>query len=141
MQYTQIDTTNFAIRIVRGEKIVGSLASFAKKHNIEGGFFYGLGAVDEAEVAHYDVGSKKYSSKKYKQAFEVTNISGSIGIDKENGNIIVHAHITLSDTDMNAFGGHLVEARVSGTIELYLTTTPRMEKVYDEETGLKLLDF
>ena len=136
MEYKKIDN-QFVIRIVRGEGIVEQLKIFCQKERVEGGFFFGLGAVDQVELADYIVNEKKYLSQKFTGSFELTNITGSIGVEKE---LIVHAHATLSNIKMKAFAGHLVEARVSGTVEIFLTILPRLNKKFDEETGLKLFD-
>ncbi|PIP56343.1 DNA-binding protein [candidate division WWE3 bacterium CG22_combo_CG10-13_8_21_14_all_39_12] len=126
------------MRIERGEKVVESIKELCITEKIEGGFFYGLGAVDWVEVAHYNVPNKKYRSQEFEQAFEVTNLTGSIGVFASE--VVVHVHITLSDTEMNAFGGHVVEAIVSGTMEILLTPLSRLQKISDDSIGLKIFD-
>ena len=79
MNYQKINRQNYIIRLARGERIIASLKKFCQKEKIKGGFFYGLGAVDETEVAHYDVSTKKYSSKKFMLALEMVNLTGNIG--------------------------------------------------------------
>ena len=137
MQAKKFDPKNWVIRIERGEKIIETLKIFCQKQEISGGFFFGLGAVDQVELAHYDVGKKKYSSLKFKQPLEMTNITGSIGQEKE---LIIHAHATFSDTKMRTLAGHLIEASISGTAEIYFIALPILPKKYDPETGLKLFD-
>jgi len=139
MQYKKLNTHTFALRIIRGEKIIESLKKFCAKEHISGGFFYGIGAVDEVELAHYNVENKQYSKQTLKQALELPNLPASIGTCE--GELIIHAHAVFSDTAMNTIGGHLVEAKVSGTAELLLTKTDPLPKRYDEETGLKLFEF
>ena len=126
---------SFVIRIERGELIIEQLKIFCQQQNIEGGFFYGIGAVDEVELAHYNVESKKYSSIKFLQPLELVNITGSIG---KEADLIIHAHATLANPKMEVIAGHLVEARVSGTVEIFLTPLEKLEKKLDQETGLKL---
>jgi uncharacterized protein len=136
MFFKQFNNNSYVIRVKRGERIIRELTEFCKSERIEGGFFYGLGAVNQAELAHYNVQTQKYSSKKYTQAWEMTNITGSVGLYENE--IIVHAHASFSDSKMHEFGGHLVEATVSGTAEIYFTVLPKMEKIIDLETGLKV---
>ena len=137
MEAKKVKENEWVVRIARGEKLVASLADFCVRKRIEGGFFFGVGAVDEAELAHYDVGKKKYSAKKFKQPLEMVSLSGSIGKEKE---LIVHAHAVFADPDMQTLGGHLIEATVSGTAEIYLIPLPALAKKYDEETGLKIFN-
>jgi len=136
MQYQKIDNQTFVVRIERGEEIIASLQKFCQKESIVGGFFYGIGAVDKVELAHYDVATKKYSSKKFTQALELTNLTGNVG--QFENNLIIHAHASLADKKMTCLGGHLVKATVSGTAEIYFIQAPSLKKNLDEETGLKL---
>ena len=135
MQIKKLKSNNFFIKIKRGEEVIKSLTSICKEEKINGGFFFGVGAVDQVELAHYDVGKKKYSSLKFNQPLEMVNITGSIGKEKD---LIIHSHAVFSDPQMKTVGGHLVEARVSGTAEIYLVVLPKLRKKYDQETGLKL---
>ena len=139
MNYQKINRQNYIIRLARGERIIASLKKFCQKEKIKGGFFYGLGAVDEAEVAHYDVSTKKYSSKKFNTALEMVNLTGNIGFFQKE--IIIHAHASFADKNIQPLAGHLVEAKISGTAEIFLTKTKKLEKFYDQKTGLKLFSF
>jgi len=138
MFFKKLSPKTYLIRIKRGEKIIESLNKFCQKKKIFTGFFYGIGAVDQAEIAHYDVGKKKYSSKKFNLAMEMANITGNIGIFEKG--LIIHAHATFSDVNMKALTGHLVEARISGTAEIHLASLPKINKLFDKETGLKLFN-
>ena len=138
MEYRKVKENQYLVRASRGEGIIASLKSFVRKENIEGGFFMGLGAVDNLELAHYSVNDKKYSSKKYQIPLEMASLIGSIGyFGKE---LIIHAHGVFGKSDMETISGHVVEARVSGTAEIMVFITERLEKFYDEETGLKLFN-
>jgi predicted DNA-binding protein with PD1-like motif len=137
MQSKKINETTFLIRIKRGEYIIKNLYQFCKDNQIEGGFFSGIGAVDEIELALYDVAKKQYFSKKFTQAFELSNLTGTIGIEED---LIIHTHATVGDENMDTKAGHLIDARISGTLELYLKVLPKLTKRFDNETGLKLFD-
>jgi hypothetical protein len=136
MEDKKIDEQTTVLRVKRGERIIASIKKYCQDNKIKGGFFYGIGAVDEVELAHYNVSTKKYSSKKFAHALEMTNITGNIGVFEND--LVIHAHATFADHEMNCLGGHLVEAKVSGTAEIFLTLLPTLPKLYDSETGLKL---
>lgn len=138
MQYEQIAERQYVIRIARGEKVIASLEAFCQQERIKGAFFFGIGAVDQVELAHYSVEDQKYSTKSFNQPLEVTNISGNVAVMGQE--LIIHAHGTFSDTQMNCIGGHIVEMTVSGTLELILTESAPLSKELDSQTGLKLLD-
>lgn len=118
-------------RLDPGDEVISCLEALRDAHDITAGFFTAIGAVDRAVLGHYDVESKEYTEERFRGQFEVTNCTGNIGPDK------VHAHITIADDEFRAFGGHLAEARVSGTFELiiHLADEP-LRHDRDDRTGL-----
>jgi predicted DNA-binding protein with PD1-like motif len=70
---------------------------------------------------------------------EVVNFTGNVALVE--GEQFLHVHVVLSDTDNRAHGGHLKEAEVAVTLEVFLSDfQTEIERVYDEETGLKLFN-
>lgn len=129
----------YIIRIDRGELIIGSLKKFCKKNKVSLGSFSGLGAVGVAELAHYIVENRRYTTKKFKEPLEIVNMSGNVALMK--GEPYVHCHATLSNQKMQAFAGHLVEAKVAATCEIFLLTfSGKIDRKHDEKTGLNLLE-
>ncbi len=137
MFYQKINQDTFIVRIKRGEQFVKSLTKFCQKLKITNAFFYGIGALDKFTLANYNVDKQKYSDKKFTGAYELANITGNV-FDSKDG-LIIHSHAVLSDEKMKPIAGHFVEGRVSGTVEIYFTKlSSKINKKYDEETGLKL---
>ena len=64
MVYEQESKNKYVIRLAKGDELIENLEMFVEKEEVEGGFFYGLGASDNFEIAHYNVETQKYSSKK-----------------------------------------------------------------------------
>lgn len=129
----------YVIYITRGEDIIGQLSEFCQKEGIINGFFYGIGAVDEVELAHYSVDNKKYSSLKLSEPLEAVSIVGNVFPDEE-GKLIVHTHASFSRPNGEMVGGHLVNAEVSGVGEIMFTKLEsNLNKAFDELTGLKVL--
>lgn len=139
MRYSKIENDNYLIRLEKGEKIIESLTKFCERSNINNAWFTAIGSVESPTLAHYMVGTKKYTEKSLDGIFEVTSLAGNVALFE--GRPLLHAHITLSDDDMHAFGGHLVEAKVSATLEiLFNKMDSGKTKLYNEEIGLKLFD-
>ncbi len=138
MKFKKIKDT-FVISLERGEKIIETLKQFCTKQKIKCGYFFGIGALGEVELAHYIVENKKYTSKVFKQPLEITNINGNITtMSKE---IYLHSHITLSDEEMKTIAGHLKEGVISATCEIILVRLDTsINRKYDDFTGLNLLD-
>ena len=138
MNSKKIKDTYF-IRLERGEKIIETIKNFCAKNKIECGYFFGIGALGEAELAHYIVENKKYTSKTLKQPLEITNMSGNI--TTMNKEIYLHCHITLSDESMKAIAGHLKEGRISATCEIILVKlNANINRKHDDFIGLNLID-
>ena len=138
MKFKNIKDTYF-IRLERGERIIETLKSFCANNKIRCGYFFGIGALDDVELAHYIVENKKYTSKTFKQPLEIINMTGNVTtIDKE---VYLHCHITLSDEGMRAIAGHLKEGVISATCEIVLVSAAAsITRKYDNLTGLNLLD-
>lgn len=82
---------------------------------------------------------KKYTEKKLKGIYEVTNATGTVGAFE--GKPLVHIHASLSDEKMIGLGGHLVKAVVSATLEVVLQTfDKKVDKKFNPGIGLKLFD-
>ena len=84
-----------------------------------------IGAVDQAHYGFYDPSKKAYTTLKWKPnlksspALEILCCVGNIA--RLDGEVVVHAHITLSGEKGEIMGGHLLEGcRVNPTAELTL---------------------
>lgn len=122
-----------------GEKIIENLKQFCAKNKIKCGYFSGIGALGEAELAHYIVENKKYTSKILKQPLEIVNMTGNV--TTMNNEVYLHCHITLSDEEMKAIAGHLKEGIIAATCEIVLVElNTAISRRYDDLTGLNLLD-
>lgn len=138
MKFKKINKNNFLIRLERGEEIIESIKKFCSKNNVNFGYFHGLGAVDKIELAHYRVDNKKYSSEIIEDALEILSLYGNI--TTMDYKIYLHSHIAVSNDKMKAFGGHLKEATISATCEIFLVSLKgSIDRFHDEEIGLNLL--
>ena len=61
-------------------------------------------------------------------------------ISLRDGEPVVHAHITLSDQQTRAFGGHLAPGTIVFACEfiIHIFEGAKMERGFDEQTGLPL---
>ena len=138
MRYRKIQSA-YVIRLEKGEKVIERLLEFCEKEKIKAGCFNGLGAVSEAELGHYDLGKKEYSSKKFSGQYEISSFHGNIS--EMSGKSYVHAHIVVGDSGFISWSGHLKEAVVGATCEIFLTKLDTaISRKKEEETGLNLLD-
>lgn len=139
MHYSKINEDTYLLRLERGEKVNETVKSFCDESKIANAWLSGIGSIENPTLGHYDVTTQKYTDKAFLGIFELTNLTGNVAVFE--GKPLVHAHVSLSDESMQAFGGHLVEAIVSATVELFLTVLPTSHtKSHNDEIGLKLWD-
>lgn len=139
MYYSKVSSNKYLIRLLRGEDVNESIEKFCRELNIKNASVSGIGSIENPTLAHYRVDSKKYKEKILNGIFELTSLIGTVGVFENEP--LVHVHVTLSNEEMKAFGGHLVKGRVSATVELVLTVfDTKFTKSHDNEIGLKLWD-
>ena len=89
-------------------------------------------------MAFYDLKKEKYLTKRFKGDLEVLNLTGNVS--KSGKETIIHQHITLGKKNFEAVGGHLMDMRIGGTLEIFLIVTPKLKRSKDLTTGLNLFD-
>jgi uncharacterized protein len=127
-------------RLEKGEEIVSVLTNFCKTINIINGGISGIGAAQKLKLGYYDIVSKKYIYKDFEGEYEITSLHGNITLLDDEP--FIHLHITISDSNFQTFGGHLVSGIVSVTFEFMITKMEtQLERKIDLDTGLKLIAF
>ena len=137
MKIISRDKQNYILKFELGEHYPTVFIEFLKKNKIGGGFFVGLGAGTDPEVAFYDLKKEKYLTKRFKGDLEVLNLTGNVS--KSGKETIIHQHVTLGKKNFEAVGGHLMDMRIGGTLEIFLTVTSPLKRAKDTATGLNLL--
>ncbi len=128
------------MRIDKGEEVVGAIEKVCKEQKITLGSVSGLGAAGRVKVGLFDVLEKKYYSKVFEGDYEITNMTGNIST--MNGETYIHLHITISDHDMRAYGGHLNEAVICATCEVVIDIIDGMvDREFNDEVGLNIYKF
>lgn len=137
------------VKFSEGRKFIGRvpfqadlldyLTGFAKDHGIRAGQVMALGAVSEAVVGFYDQHKRTYFNIPYHRHLEILNLTGNISL--KDGKSFVHAHVTLSDEDGHAFGGHLMPGTTVFACEFIIheyLTEQDLNREFDQDTGLGL---
>jgi predicted DNA-binding protein with PD1-like motif len=134
------DGFNYIVRLERGEKLVESLVKLVKEKEIKGAWVSGLGAVEWVELGFYNLDTGEYEWKKLDERLELTGMTGNIAW--QNDEPVFHMHGTFGEKDLSIHGGHVKEAEVAGTVELFIHMTYKpLSRKKDTATGLNLLDF
>ena len=137
MDYRSVETAaEFVCRLDHGADWRAEIESLADDEDIDAAFFYGLGAVEDAEVWFYDQDRQAYDAIAFTEPLEVAACVGNISwLDGER---FAHTHAVLSRPDGEATAGHLDSATVWAG-ELYVRTfDTNLERAHDEPTDLDL---
>jgi len=137
MEVVQKKNNKYVLRFEKGESFLPRLEKFLKKENIQGAWFWGIGALTGVEIAYYDIEKGKYFRKKFKEKFEVLSLTGNVAAAESSR--VVHAHIVLGRKNYSVVGGHLVSGMVGGTLEVLLDSSFKLSKKLDKDTGLSFL--
>jgi predicted DNA-binding protein with PD1-like motif len=138
---TQSNGANTYVLVLgQGDQVQAAILAFAKDYHVVNAHFSAIGAVRDPEVAWFEESLKRYKAMSLHEQMEVLTLSGDIALGVA-GQPVVHAHLVLARSDGEAWGGHLIEATASPTIELYLTTySEPLYKRLDPATDLQLID-
>ncbi len=137
MHYREVRTKReFVARMETGADWREELESLAEDEGIDAGFFYALGAVQDAEIRFYDQREKEYESVEFEEPLEVAACVGNIAW--LNAERFTHTHAVLARPSGQAVAGHLH----SGTVfagECYMREFEgELVREADETTELDL---
>jgi len=130
---------NYAIILAKGDEVMSGLTDFARQNKVASASFTAIGAFSHASVAWFDDGRKEFRLIPIEQQVELVLMIGDIAL--VNDQPVVHTHVSVASSDGTVRGGHVINAFVFPTLELFMTVyhTP-LHKESDEATGLKLID-
>lgn len=123
----------------RDDEITATLTAFARDNAINGAHFTSIGACRRATFAYWNAASKQYERIEIAEQVEVVSLIGDValGVDDQPR---IHAHVAFGKRDGTIAGGHLIDAHVNPTLELFLTTYEgALRRKRDPQTGLPLI--
>ncbi|MCJ8347285.1 DNA-binding protein [bacterium] len=139
MQVSKVED-KLLIRLDRGEEILTKLKEVCIEHNITCGQISGIGAVGEVTLGYYHLSTKIYDRRTFDGEYELLSLSGNI--TQFNGESFIHVHMSMSDDNYQCFGGHVFEAKIAVTGEIWiLPMALDVHREMNEEIGLNLMCF
>jgi uncharacterized protein len=130
---------NYAIVLAKGDEVMSGLTDFARQNKVASASFTAIGAFSHATVAWFDNARKQFKLIPIEQQVELVSMIGDIAL--VNDQPAVHTHVSVASSDGTVRGGHVINAFVFPTLELFMTVYPTpLHKESDEATGLKLID-
>ncbi len=123
----------------KDQQIVQALTEICTNNQIRGGHITGIGAVKDVQLGYYDLHKKEYIRKTFSdEDYELIALNGNISL--KDGVPYVHVHTALGKSDFSIFGGHMFEAAVAVTAEIYITPIEvRPVRIFSEDLGLAVI--
>jgi uncharacterized protein len=129
----------YAVIFGKGDEVLSGLTEFAEHENIQAAQISAIGAFQHAVFAWFDDEKKAFRNVPVNRQVEACSVLGDIGLVA--GKPVVHIHGVVALPTGETRGGHMLEAYVWPTLELFLTAFPEpLTKVHDDETDLALFD-
>jgi uncharacterized protein len=129
----------YAIVLAKGDEVMSGLTDFARQNKVASASFTAIGAFSHATVAWFDDSKKEFKLNPIEQQVELVSMIGDIAL--VNGKPAVHTQVSVASSDGTVRGGHVINAFVFPTLELFMTVYPTpLHKEPDKATGLELID-
>ena len=134
------DEKSFALVFETGEEVITGLLAFASEHKLKASHLTAIGAFERVTLGFFELELKDYKKIPINEQVEVMSLIGNLTLD-ERGEPKVHAHVVVGRRDGTAHGGHLLEAYVRPTLEVFLVESPKpLRRKMNAEVGLPLID-
>lgn len=135
-QFADFNSTLLVLK--RGEELHTVLANYAREAGLTSAWLSGLGGAGKATLGYYSLETKSYSWQEFDGPLEILSLTGNLSM--ADGEPFWHIHGSLSDTKLQAIGGHVKELVVGPTCELLVTPLSLpLTRLPDNETDMKLI--
>jgi len=125
-------------RLLEDEDLAAGIKKRVDDCGVRAGVLFVIGSLKNAVLGYYKEG--EYKHIRLDSPLEMVSCMGNVSLD-EKGEVMVHAHIVVSDEKGDCFGGHLMAgSNVGATAELVIIEGLglRLQRMLDERTKLKL---
>ncbi len=125
-------------KLKHGSDLLEQLTEICRSNNTRLGRIEAIGAVKKARLGYYDQQKRQYKTLDIDRPMEITSLIGNISL--RDGEPMVHAHLTLADSDGTSYGGHLQPGTIvfAGEFIIDACEGPQLDRNYDDQTGLAL---
>lgn len=80
----------------------------------------GVGMIEDPQMGYFEVKNDDYDLKSFSGIYDLSVIIGNIS-KNENLEYIPHVHVVFNNDEFKTFSGHLMEAKVHITMEIFLS--------------------
>lgn len=110
----------YVVRLDKHEEVISTLTSFIIESGIASGIVQGIGAITDIDIGYFNIDDKQYIKHRFAGTYEVISLNGNISMLEDRP--FVHLHVAVADEQHHLYGGHLFQATVAVTLELFIKT-------------------
>ena len=130
----------FLCGLKHNSELVRSIVDFVRGKRVTMATFAVAGAVKRAKLAYYNQAKHEYQAIKLDKPLEIASCFGNLSL--KDGKPFAHVHAVLADASGKTYAGHLINATVfAAELHLQELLGKKLERVYDQTTGLALWEF
>jgi len=126
-------------RLQHGEDLLIAVENVAKEANVHSGVFLLIGALDKASLGFY-AGGGRFRPFNIERELEIASCIGNVA--DEDARIVVHAHMTVVDSDGKTHGGHVLTGcriYIQAELMIFEMKGTELKRKIDEASGLHVL--
>lgn len=109
------------VRLRGGDELIAGLLQYAEAEQPVFGYLNGVGGFESMVFAWYDPERGAFRRIPVDAKSEVVSLTGNVSYQDGKADVHVHAVVALGDGTTR--GGHLVSARISPIMQIYVTET------------------
>jgi uncharacterized protein len=129
----------YIVRLESGESVIDTLTDFLRSEHIEFADLSAAGAVSWIRLGYWNAETRAYEYRELDEQMEVVSFQGNGAL--KDGAPFLHLHGVVGRQDFSVVAGHIKEAHVHPTLEVWLRTEDvPVRRVHDSVRGLDLLD-
>jgi predicted DNA-binding protein with PD1-like motif len=138
MRFQRFDD-RYIVRLESGEQAIQTLTEFLSTERVEFANISAAGAVSWVRLGYWNAQTREYEYREFDEQMEVVSFQGNTALKDDAP--FLHLHGVFARRDYSALGGHIKEARVHPTLEIWLRTEDvPVRRGHDASSGLDLLD-
>ncbi|MDQ6671919.1 MAG: DNA-binding protein [Chloroflexota bacterium] len=129
----------YIVRLESGELMIETLSHFLRSEQMQFANLSAAGAVSWVRLGYWNAGTHAYEYREFEEQFEVVSFQGNCSL--KDGVPFLHLHGVFGRHDFTALAGHIKEARIHPTLEVWLRSEDMpVHRAHDSASGLDLLD-
>ena len=129
----------YIVRLESGESTIDGLTEFLRSERVDFANLSAAGALSWVRLGYWNARTRAYEYREFDEQLEVVSFQGNSAL--KHGAPFLHLHGVFGRRDFSVVAGHIKEARVHPTLEVWLRTEDvPVRRAPDPATGLDLLD-